>query len=393
MNFGTRLLHNGNEVDPFTGAASVPLYQASTYHQADIDNPGTFDYARSGNPTREALEQTIAELEGGTRGFAFASGMAAISTVFLLFSKGDHLVVSEDLYGGTFRVLTEVLPRLGIQATFVDTTDLDQVRAAIRSQTRALYIETPSNPTLKVTDLKGATELAKEQGLYTIVDNTFLTPCYQRPLEQGADIVIHSATKFIAGHSDVVSGLVAVGDTSLADRLALLQNALGSVLGVQDCWLTMRGLKTLKTRMDTSSASADHIARELRRFPEIRRVYYTGLEDHPGHRIQSRQSEGHGAVLSFDLGDGQRVRQVLSRVRLPLVAVSLGAVESILSYPAKMSHAAMPPSERAKRGVTDGLLRLSVGLEDPDDLLEDLERAIRGRRISSVGTEWRASIV
>ncbi|PTX64820.1 cystathionine beta-lyase [Melghirimyces profundicolus] len=393
MNFGTRLLHNGNEIDPYTGAASIPLYQASTYHQPDIDHPGAYDYARSGNPTRQALERTIAELEGGSRGFAFASGMAAISTVFFLFSQGDHLVVSNDLYGGTFRVLSDVLPRLGIRASFVDTTDPDQVEAAIRPETRAIYIETPSNPTLKVTDLKRAAQLAKEREILTIVDNTFMTPCLQRPLELGADIVVHSATKFIAGHSDVVSGLVAVKDPEVGERLFHLQNALGSILGVQDSWLTMRGLKTLKTRMEVSTASAHRIARELRRLPEVRRVFYTGLEDHPGHRLQASQSDGHGAVLSFDLGDKERVREVLSAVKIPIVAVSLGAVESILSYPARMSHAAMPPEERTRRGVTDGLLRLSVGLEDPDDLLEDLDRAIRGRRIAAAGVEWRASIV
>lgn len=393
MKFATRLLHNGNEIDPGTGAASIPLYQASTYHQPDLDNPGAYDYARSGNPTRQALEQTLAELEGGCQGFAFASGMAAISTAFLLFSKGDHLIVSRDLYGGTYRLLTEVLPRLGIQADFVDTSDLNRVEAAIRPETRGLYIETPSNPTLKVTDLKGASRLAKEHGLLTLVDNTFLTPCFQRPLELGADLVIHSATKFIAGHSDVVAGAVVVKEKEVADRLAFLQNTLGSILGVQDAWLTLRGLKTLNARMRTSSASADRIARELRKIPEVRRVFYTGLEEHPGHRLQAAQADGHGAVLSFELGSGALVREVLSRVRLPMVAVSLGAVESILSHPTRMSHASMPEEERLARGVTDGLLRLSVGLEDPDDLLEDLDQAIRGRRLAAAGIEWRASIL
>ncbi|OYD07626.1 aminotransferase class I/II-fold pyridoxal phosphate-dependent enzyme [Paludifilum halophilum] len=393
MNFGTRLLHNGNEIDPFTGAASIPLYQASTYHQEDVDAPGDYDYARSGNPTRHALEQTIAELEEGYRGFAFASGMAAISTVFFLFSSGDHLVVSEDLYGGTYRVLSDVLPRLGIRASFVDTTDPGQVEKAIRPETRAIYIETPSNPTLKVTDLAGVSRIAERNGLLIIVDNTFLTPYFQKPLRLGADIVIHSATKFIGGHSDVVSGLVAVKGEEVAERLALLQNALGSILGVQDAWLTMRGLKTLKARMETSTASAEKIARRLQELPGVKKVYYTGLPGHPGKDLQESQASGHGAVLSFDLGSGAKVREVLSRVRLPIVAVSLGSVESILSYPAKMSHAAMPTEERQRRGVTDGLLRLSVGLEDADDLFRDLEQAIGSRRLISVGPEWRASIV
>ncbi|MFD1425626.1 cystathionine beta-lyase [Kroppenstedtia sanguinis] len=392
MKFATRLLHNGNEVDPSTGAASIPLYQASTFHQSDLDHPGPYDYGRSGNPTRYALEKTLAELEGGCQGFAFASGMAAISTALLLFSKGDRLIVSQDLYGGTYRLLTEVLPRLGIRADFVDTTDLDQVEAAIRPDTRGIYIETPSNPTLKVTDLGRVTRLAKAHGLLTLVDNTFLTPCLQRPLEWGADLVIHSATKFISGHSDVVAGAVVVKEKEVAEHIAFLQNTLGSILGVQDSWLTLRGLKTLTARMMAAQTAADRIARELERIPEIRRVYYTGLENHPGHCLQAAQADGHGAVLSFDLGSEGLVRRVLSRVQLPLVAVSLGAVESILSWPAQMSHAAISREERLKRGVTDGLLRLSVGLEDPSDLLEDLDQAIRGGRIASVGMEWRASI-
>lgn len=393
MKFETRLLHNGNEIDPVTGAASIPLYQASTFHQTDVDHPGIYDYARSGNPTRHALEETIAQLEGGCRGFAFASGMAAISSTLFLFSAGDHLVVSNDLYGGTFRVLTEVLPRMGIEADFVDTTDLAAVKAAVKPHTRAIYVETPSNPTLKVTDLRGVAEVAHRHGLLTIVDNTFLTPYFQRPLELGADIVIHSATKFIGGHSDVVSGLVAVKDAEVANRLYGLQNALGAVLGVQDSWLTMRGLKTLATRMEAATASAGHIAEGLSRNPQVKHIYYTGLSDHPGHQLQASQASGHGAVLSFDLGSEAKVKEVLSQVKLPLVAVSLGAVESILSYPARMSHAAMPRSEREARGVTDGLLRLSVGLEDADDLLQDLEQAIDGRRFISVASEWRASIV
>ncbi|QKG84983.1 aminotransferase class I/II-fold pyridoxal phosphate-dependent enzyme [Kroppenstedtia pulmonis] len=387
MKWGTRLLHNGNEVDPVTGAASVPLYQASTFHQPDVDTPVNYDYARSGNPTRFALEQTIAELEEGRRGFAFASGMAAISTVFLLFSSGDHLVVSRDLYGGTYRVLTKVLSRLGISATFVDTTDLDQMEEAIQPCTRAIYIETPSNPTLKVTDLAKSSEIAGRHGLLTIVDNTFLTPCFQRPLHLGADIVIHSATKFISGHSDVVSGLVVVKDELMAERMSFLQNSLGSVLGVQDSWLTMRGLKTLKARMELTSASAMKIAEYLQELPGVKRVYYTGLPDHPGKCLQEAQATGHGAVLSFELSSGEAVRHVLSRVRLPLIAVSLGAVESILSYPAKMSHAAMSEEERQSRGVTDGLLRLSVGLEETEDLIQDLEQALKKSRFVSIGQE------
>jgi cystathionine beta-lyase len=376
MRFETKLLHNGNEIDPYTGAASIPIYQASTYHQFSIDKPGEFDYARSGNPTRKALEQTIARLEGGCRGFAFASGMAAISTVFLLFSRGDHLIVSQDVYGGTYRVLTKVFDRMGIETTFVDTTNLEEVAQAIRPNTKAIYVETPSNPLLKVTDLRGVVSIAKAYRLLTIVDNTFLTPYFQQPLLLGADIVVHSATKFISGHSDVVAGLVVVKEEELAEQIALLQNAFGAILGSYDSWLVMRGLKTLQARMEMSTRSAEKVALWLEQHPGVKRVYYTGLPSHEGHHLQDTQASGHGAVLSFDVGSNEKAKRILSRVRLPIVAVSLGAVESILSYPAMMSHAAMPPEVRNKHGITDGLLRLSVGLENADDLIDDLAKAL-----------------
>lgn len=377
MRFETRLLHNGNEIDPYTGASSIPIYQASTYHQFMIDQPGEFDYARSGNPTRQALEQTIAHLEGGCRGFAFASGMAAISTVFLLFSRGDHLIVSQDVYGGTYRVLTRVFERMGIETTFVDTTHLSEVNDAIRPNTKAIYVETPSNPLLKVSDLKGIVGIARANRLLTIVDNTFLTPYFQQPLALGADIVVHSATKFISGHSDVVAGLVVAKDEEIAEQIAMLQNAFGAILGVQDCWLVMRGIKTLQARMESSTRSAEKLACWLQQHPDVKKVYYTGLPTHEGHHLQEEQASGHGAVLSFDVGSEEKAKHILSHVRLPIVAVSLGAVESILSYPAKMSHASMPAEVRQKHGITDGLLRLSVGLENADDLIDDLVQAIK----------------
>ncbi|MFC7440659.1 aminotransferase class I/II-fold pyridoxal phosphate-dependent enzyme [Laceyella putida] len=385
MRFETKLLHNGNEIDPYTGAASIPMYQASTFHQFSIDQPGEFDYARSGNPTRKALEETIAQLEGGCKGFAFASGMAAISTVFLLFSRGDHLIVSQDVYGGTYRVLTKVFERMGIETSFVDTTDLEQVVQAIQPHTKAIYIETPSNPLLKVTDIRGIVNIAQAHGFRTIVDNTFLTPYFQRPFSLGVDIVIHSATKFIAGHSDVIAGLVVVKDEDLAEELSLLQNSFGAILGVHDAWLVLRGIKTLKARMELSTRSAEKVALWLQQHPGVERVYYTGLPSHEGHYLQDAQASGHGAVLSFDLGSKERVRQLLDHVKLPIVAVSLGAVESILSYPALMSHASMPPEVRQKHGITDGLLRLSVGLESADDLIEDLAQALESRLTIAVG--------
>jgi cysteine-S-conjugate beta-lyase len=375
--FETKLLHNQHKVDPNTGAVSVPIQHASTFHQFDIESFGKYDYARSANPTREALEDVIAELEGGTRGFAFSSGMAAISTAFLLLSSGDHIVITEDVYGGTFRMVTEVLTRFGIEHTFVDMTDLYQVRAAIKPNTKAFYVETPSNPTLKVTNIKAISDLAKEINAITYVDNTFLTPEYQRPLELGADVVLHSATKFLSGHSDVVAGLAVVKDEELGKRLYSLQNSFGAVLGVQDAWLVLRGLKTLHVRLEQSQKSALKIAEFLEEHPIIEKVYYPALKNHPQHELQQEQAAGAGAVLSFDLYDEEALRTFVSNVKLPVFAVSLGAVESILSYPAKMSHAAMPQAEREKRGIKNSLLRLSVGLENPDDLIKDFSQALQ----------------
>ncbi|MED1468841.1 cystathionine beta-lyase [Bacillus salipaludis] len=373
--FETLLLHNRHKLDPATGAVSVPIQHASTFHQYDIDQFGKYDYSRSLNPTREALEDVIAELEGGVKGFAFSSGMAAISTAFLLLSAGDHIVITEDVYGGTFRMVTQVLTRYRIEHTFVDMTNLDEVKAAIKPNTKAFYVETPSNPTLKVTDIKAVSELAKEIGALTFVDNTFLTPALQKPLELGADVVLHSATKFLSGHSDVVAGLAVVKDTELAQKLGFLQNSFGAILGVQDAWLVLRGLKTLHVRLQQSQNSAIKLAEYLNSHPLVKAVYYPGLKEHPEHELQASQAEGPGAVLSFELNDEAELRTFVSNVKLPVFAVSLGAVESILSYPAKMSHAAMPQDEREKRGITNSLLRLSVGLENPDDLIKDFSQA------------------
>lgn len=376
MKFETIILHNGNEVDPFTGASSVPLYQASAFHQPIPGELSEYDASRSGNPTRKALENLIAQLEKGCQGFAFSSGMAAISTVFLLFSSGDHLIVSQDLYGGTYRVLTQVFNRLGIEVSFIDTTDLSQVESAIGPRTRGIFVETPSNPLLKVTDLKGIATIARQRGLLTIVDNTFLTPYYQQPLTLGVDIVVHSATKYISGHSDVIAGLVVAKDPEIAEQLAQLQHSFGAILGVHDAWLVLRGIKTLAARMELSTRNAEKIALWFSRHPWVEAVYYPGLPEHEGHELQYAQASGHGSVLSFDLGNRDRALQVLKNVRLPLVASGLGSVESILTYPATMSHADLPDHFRQARGITDGLLRLSVGLEDADDLIEDFAQAL-----------------
>ncbi|GFO69835.1 cystathionine gamma-synthase [Geomonas limicola] len=377
MKFATELIHGGNPIDPEHGSLSHPIYHTSTFAQRSFDQFGRYDYARSGNPTREALEDAVAKLEKGTTGLAFASGMAAIASTFLLFRPGDHLVVCEDVYGGTFRVLSTLFTGWGLQVSFVDATDLEQIAAAITPQTRALYLETPSNPLIKISDIPGCVALAKQRGLLTIVDNTFMTPYLQRPLELGCDIVLHSGTKFLNGHSDVICGFAVTATQELGQRLRFIQNAFGAVLGPQDCWLVLRGLKTLKVRLEESQSSAKKIVAWLQQQEAVQKVYYPGLPEHPGYEIHRRQASGPGAVLSFELKSFETTKRLLEGVQLAAFAVSLGGVESILSYPAKMSHAAMPPAEREARGIKDTLVRLSVGLEDPEDLIADLERFLK----------------
>lgn len=376
MRLDTKCIHGGVFGDPQTGAVSVPIYQVSTYKQEGIGKHRGYEYSRTGNPTRAALEQLIAELENGARGLAFASGMAAISTVISLFNQGDHLVVGDDVYGGTYRMLSHVFSRLGIEITHVDTSRPDQVREAIRDRTRAVLMETPSNPLLKVSDIRKIADICRERELLLIVDNTFLTPYWQNPLDLGADIVVHSATKYLGGHSDVVAGLVVVKDRELGDRLHFLQNSIGGVLGPNDAWLLIRGIKTLGLRMRQHESNARRIAEWLKDRSDIAAVYYPGLPDHPGHDVATRQARGFGGMISFDVGSGERAERILSRVRYFTLAESLGAVESLISVPAKMTHASIPAKRRAELGITDGLIRISVGVEDIDDLLEDLERAL-----------------
>ncbi|MEI6563672.1 MAG: aminotransferase class I/II-fold pyridoxal phosphate-dependent enzyme [bacterium] len=376
MKLQTRLIHSGKDRDPYTGASSIPIYQASTFAQQDPEHLGQYDYARSGNPTREALEQAIATLEGGARGLAFASGMAATSSALMLFSPGDHLVVGRDIYGGTYRVLTTLFKQWKLEATFADSTDAASVENAITPATRALFVETPANPLLSITDLRAMVDIARNHNLLAITDNTFMTPYYQRPLELGFDIVVHSATKFLGGHSDLIAGLAVTRDEALGHRLKAIQNTFGAILGPQDSWLVLRGIKTLGVRMDAQQRSAGLIAQWLLTRPEVKRVYYPGLEQHPGHDTHQAQASGAGAVLSFELHEVATALNLLKRVKLPLMAVSLGGVESILSYPATMSHAAMPKAERLARGISDSLVRLSVGLEAPEDLMADMEAAL-----------------
>lgn len=378
MNRRTRLIHTGGDRDPRTGSSSFPIYQTSTFHQSDPEHLGAYDYARSDNPTREALENAIAKLEGGAQGLAFASGMAATCSSLLLFEPGDQVLVSRDIYGGTYRALTTLFHRWKLEAVTVDAGDPDAVRAAIGPATRGLFVETPANPLLSITDLRAMAAIAKEHGLLSIVDNTFMTPHLQRPLELGFDLVVHSATKFIGGHSDLVAGLAVARETELGRRLRMIQNTVGAILGPQDSWLALRGLRTLAVRIEAQQATAGRLAEWLAARPEVKRVYYPGLPDHPGRAVHEGQADGPGAVLSFELADGPAAIAFLKRARLPLVGVSLGGIETILSYPATMSHAAIPRAERHARGIQDGLVRISAGLESFEDLAADLAAALSG---------------
>ncbi|WP_315071493.1 aminotransferase class I/II-fold pyridoxal phosphate-dependent enzyme [uncultured Clostridium sp.] len=376
MNFGTKLIHASGDIDKATGSVSTPIYQTSTFHQFDINNFGKYDYARSGNPTRDVVEKLIAELEGGESGFAFASGMAAICSVLSIFSAGDHIIICGDVYGGTYRAAMKLFSRFNIDFTFVDASNIKEIEKAFKENTKGLYLETPSNPLLKVTDLRAASKLAKKNDAITIVDNTFMSPYLQRPLELGADIVLHSATKFLGGHSDVIAGLVVTKTKELGDRVYQIQNTFGAVLGPQDSWLLVRGTKTLKVRLDALQKSAQKLAEWLEAREEVEKVYYLGLPSMEGRELHLEQAYGAGAVLSFKFKTFERTKTFLNNVKNVAVAVSLGSVETIVSYPAKMSHASIPREEREELGITDTLIRVSVGLEDIDDLIESFEEAM-----------------
>ncbi len=372
----TKLIHGGIYGDEYTGAVNVPIYQTSTYEQ---EIPGVnkgFEYSRTGNPTRKALEALIADLENGTAGFAFGSGMAAITAVLSLFHAGDKLVLSDNVYGGTFRVLNRVFDHFGITFVQVDTTDPDQVRAAIDDSVKAVYIETPTNPLLGITDLKAIADIAHEKKILTIVDNTFYTPYLQRPIEYGADIVIHSATKYLGGHSDLVAGLVVVNSSALAEQIAFIQNSTGGVLGPFDSFLLIRGIRTLGVRLDRHVANAEKIAAWLRNSQDVKKIYYPGLKEHPGYEINRKQAKNGGAMISFELTPDHDINTFFRSLKIIALAESLGGVESLVCHPATMTHAAIPKEIREKVGITDGLIRLSVGIEDADELIADLEAAI-----------------
>ncbi len=376
MHLETLLIH-GAEGDAQTGAVSTPIYQASTFRQHTVGQEGGYQYSRGNNPTRHALEEQVALLEGGSQGFAFGSGMAALTAVFNLFSAGDHIVASQNLYGGTSRVLDKIFSRFGVSVSYVEFSNLIDIEAAITSNTKALIIETPSNPTLMVTDIKAVTNLAQKRGLLTVADNTFMSPYLQRPFDFGVDIVVHSATKFISGHSDVLAGVVVVKDQRLAEELHFIQNSTGGVLGPFDSWLLLRGLKTLGIRMDRQSQNAHELAVWLRARPEVKKVYYLGFEDHPGFALHRSQASNTGNVVSFDVGDGEFARRILSKVKLCVLGDSLGGVESLVNLPDVMSHGSVPKERKLQMGVTPSLIRLSVGIEHSADIILDLEQAMK----------------
>ena len=377
MNKKTQLIHGGVTTDPYTGAVTTPIYQTSTYIQDDIgDMRQGYEYSRSANPTRTALEGLIADLEEGQFGYAFGSGMAAISAVIMLLDKGDHLLINSDVYGGTYRALSKVFTRFGIEADFIDTTQIDEIEQYIKPETKMLYIETPSNPLLRVTDIKKSAELAKSHNLISVVDNTFMTPYFQNPLKFGIDIVLHSATKYLGGHSDVVSGLVATNDETLAERIGFIQNSTGGVLGPQDSYLLIRGIKTLGIRMEQVQRNTLEIIAMLQEHNAVRQVFHPSIATHLNHDIHQRQTEGHTGVVAFEVADIESAKQVIKASKYFTLAESLGAVESLISVPALMTHASIPKDIREKEGIADGLIRLSVGIEGTEDLVEDLNQAL-----------------
>jgi cystathionine beta-lyase/cystathionine gamma-synthase len=374
--FSTVCLHAGQTPDPATGAIVTPIYQTSTYVQEALGRHKGYEYARTQNPTRSALEANLAAIEGGAAAFAFASGMAAIDAVASMLVSGDHVVVSDNVYGGTFRLFERVLSRYRLGFSYVDTADLDAVDRAITPSTRMLFVETPSNPVMRLTDLGRAAELARRRGIRLVVDNTFASPCVQRPIELGADLVVHSTTKYLNGHSDSVGGAVIATRDEDVEWLKFVQNAAGAILGPFDAWLVLRGTKTLPLRMARHSANGLALARFLAGHPKVRQVHYPGLPTHPQHELACRQMRGFGGMLAFDLGSLEAARRLLDRVELLALAESLGGVETLISHPATMTHAAVPAERRAALGITDGLVRLSAGIEDVEDLQEDLDAAL-----------------
>jgi cystathionine beta-lyase/cystathionine gamma-synthase len=377
MRFETKAIHAGQGPDPAFGAVMTPIYQTSTFAFKGVGQPGPFDYTRSGNPTRKALEDCLAELEGGTRGFAFSTGMAAEATVLQLFKTGDHLIVHDDLYGGTYRLLQTLGEQHGLKIQYVNLRDLNALRGAIQASTRLIWIETPTNPLMNLVDLEAVAQIARERKVWTACDNTFLSPYFQRPLEFGVDIVIHSTTKYINGHSDVVGGAVIVKDQALGERIGFLQNALGSCESPWDCFLVLRGIKTLPVRMEAHNRNALAIARWLEQHPKVERVLHPGLESHPQNALAKKQMKGFGGTFSFRVKGGQpEAFRMLGAVKLHTLAESLGGVESLIEHPWTMTHISMPEDVRRRCGITENMVRISVGIEHLEDLIADLEQAL-----------------
>jgi cystathionine beta-lyase/cystathionine gamma-synthase len=376
MRFSTIAIHAGQEPDPSTGAVSVPIYQTSTYAQEGLGKHKGFEYARTQNPTRIALERNLAALEGGKAGYAFASGMAAINATMTLLAAGDHVVVSDNTYGGTFRLFDKVLKNFGLEFTYVDTRHPERVKQAIRPTTRVVFVETPTNPVMSLTDIRAVAEITRPRGIRLVVDNTFMSPYFQRPLELGADIVIHSTTKYLNGHSDSVGGVVILNDDEDIRKLGFIQNSAGAILSPMDSWLVMRGTKTLAVRMRQHDENGRRVAKFLFEHPRVKEVYYPGLKSHPQYDLAKRQMSGFGAMISFDTGSLPRAACVLESVRLCTTGESLGGVETLISHPATMTHASVPETERNRLGITDGLVRISVGIEDAEDIIADLDQAL-----------------
>lgn len=378
--FGTRAIHAGQRPDPITGAIMTPVFQTSTYVQPELGRHLGYEYARTQNPTREALEANVADLEDARFGIAFASGMAALDTLGKLFSAGDHVVCGEGVYGGSYRLFDKVFSRLGVRFTFVDSSDLAAIEAAIEPTTRLVHIETPTNPMMRLTDLEGVAAITRQKGVLLSVDNTFASPFNQRPLNHGVDIVLHSTTKYLNGHSDVVGGLLAVSDEQLHEQLRFLQNAAGAVPGPWDCWLTLRGTKTLHLRMRAHNQNGQQVAEWLEKQEGIEQVHYPGLPSHPQHALARRQMSGFGGMIAVELGSKTRAQRFVEAVKVFSLAESLGGVESLIGVPAMMTHASVPEDRRRRLGVTDGLVRLSCGVEDAEDLIADLDQALRATR-------------
>jgi cystathionine beta-lyase/cystathionine gamma-synthase len=375
MGFSTECIHAGQEPEPVTGAVTYPIFATSTYVQPRLGEHKGFEYARTKNPTRSVLEANLAALERGKYAHCFASGMAAIDTVFRLLQSGDHVIAGENMYGGSYRLFSRVLEKFGLQFSYVDTSNVNAIRAAIRANTKILYLETPTNPMMTLTDISACSELAHAKGALVVVDNTFCSPYLQRPIELGADIVVHSTTKFLNGHSDSVGGVVISNTDELAEKIGFLQNAVGAILSPFDSWLILRGVKTLAVRMKRHEENGVAMASYLSNHAKVKRVYYPGLPDHPQHALAGRQMNGFGSMISFELGSKERAAAFLNCVRLCSLAESLGGVETLISHPETMTHASVPVDQRKRLGITPGLVRISVGIEDIEDLIADLENA------------------